>query len=172
MRAGLAFSGRLSENSTRVKVWKCFFPNWVINWFFFQTQTGISSESLPLFKNLLCHSYVLNRLSKYYSLWEKLLGMKPDYFLGGEKIVNSWAIHGLWLCSLYIKMFGMWTITSFSFSQSLLESIKSDFCWVFFQKYVNLFLLHLFCIHPSLLPAASSIFLVWWSSFPLYYSCY
>lgn len=50
-------------------------------------------------------------------------------FLGGKKIVNSWAIHGQWLCSLYIKMFGMWTITSFSFSQSLLESIKSEFCW-------------------------------------------
>lgn len=38
----------------------------------------------------------------------KVAGMKLDYYLGKKKkIVNSWAIHGQWLHSLYIKMFGM-----------------------------------------------------------------
>lgn len=45
-------------------------PNWGKNWVFFQ----ISVYKLSwLLKNLLCHSYVLTRVSKYHSLEKHLL---------------------------------------------------------------------------------------------------
>lgn len=81
--------------------------------------------------------------------WRKVAWYEAWLLSWGGGIVNSWAIHGWWLRSLYIKTFGMWTITSFTFSQSLLQSIKSGFC-CFYQKYVVLFLLHL--LHIPLSP--------------------
>lgn len=58
--------------------------------------------------------------------WQRNAALHVAWLLSATQIASSWAVRGRQSNSLCIETVGMWTITTFTFSQNSKKSLHSD----------------------------------------------